>query len=600
MPINIYEDDEDDYLETLMEDIDESDVFDDLKTPEKLTLPDRQHIETDNDDDDDSSNFRRFKLSRPQPPSKPDADSQDDHAPEEAPESMPPQETGTGRIETLEVDDASSEQKLSGFLAKAADRMDAAQVRWAEGKLSELEGVDFDNIQPAKLLATTFNDFSTKVRVVEDDETARNTNRDKRIKVSDPSASWREIKKLSGSRLSDWELDFYRRLGITKQESAVNPAALFSIRPALEGNRQHVSRRINETMASAYFSTDAVYSKNKAKRLTNADYLTLRFLATMKYATENHIAKLTNGTAAGARKRLQKLQYIGMVQEKDIFGNAPIWFLTNSGMIVSGYELPLLNESKLSYNMFPHQFVVNHLAACLTGANINVLNDPQYPRMNQTNRNGSKKLYGEQIVSELEIRCAVGREGIMEYGEELNPRMRKLIGREFTLWDEKRKQTLQEVKESYESGDRTRSTFDSEDEWRTAYQESLQEASSMLSPEQEIGNEFMWALWPRRTLGTTWHFPDLVVRRPRDNKGRPQSVAIEVELNNKLTNSYERTLTAYKEDNLIYGQVVWIVKSRYLANKLHGLAQEIGLKKISILPIITENGVFKGRDTWLL
>lgn len=442
-------------------------------------------------------------------------------------------------------------------------------------------------LKGASFIANTFENFSARVRIVDEDESAANTKRGKRYKVGafspgvSPNA---RIRGITNSRINSAEIDLIRRLGEFKYQAHSNPLAMRNVRPQLrQGSVPVVDRKIDENMASTFFAKDEVYAKGRAKKMTEADYATLRFLAMFKYATAKHITQLTGNTMKTVEARLRKLQMTGMVSEKDIYGNLPIWFLTQAGMVVSGFELPLLVESRLSYNLFPHQFAVNHIASALVSASINVLNDDNFPHANRFNRNG-EKIWGETLVSELEISSSLGREKAMwEIGEELNPRLRKDKARQFAIWDKKRDQALASAQNEEE--------------------ELL--AQQMPSPEMQVGNEFMYALLPKYSLGLTWHLPDLVVKRPRNANKTPNAIAIEVELNTKTNpDSYRKTLLAYEDDTLIYNKVIWICKTASIARKVQRIAEaETNLIKdgrIEFLPIITSRGIFKGRDAWLL
>jgi hypothetical protein len=118
-----------------------------------------------------------------------------------------------------------------------------------------------------------------------------------------------------------------------------------------------------------------------------------------------------------------------------------------------------------------------------------------------------------------------------------------------------------------------------------------------------LGNEFMWTLIPPYALRLAYHVPDLVVKRPRKANGDPASIAVEIELANKPFELYERALSAYSYDSLLYEQVIWVVKSRGAAKKLEKAAAKNGLLdegRIDIVPIYTEDGVFKGKAEWTI
>jgi len=123
------------------------------------------------------------------------------------------------------------------------------------------------------------------------------------------------------------------------------------------------------------------------------------------------------------------------------------------------------------------------------------------------------------------------------------------------------------------------------------------------SPEMIHGNEWMFTLFPSLAVKLAYHVPDLVVKRQRDASGAPRSLAVEVEISNKPPATYERTLQAYAEDKRIFQQVIWVCKTIGPAKKLEKIGRDLGIiqsGKLKIVPIYTNDGVFRGRDLWMI
>ena len=120
------------------------------------------------------------------------------------------------------------------------------------------------------------------------------------------------------------------------------------------------------------------------------------------------------------------------------------------------------------------------------------------------------------------------------------------------------------------------------------------------SPEFSIGNEFMWVLFPTSQLTLSYHVPDLVIRRERGSNGEPRSIAVEMERHEKDSSRYDKTMLAYKLDEYLYEQVVWITPNTRVARALERSAKNVGFTRYTIVPIITETGVYNKQDIWMI
>lgn len=370
----------------------------------------------------------------------------------------------------------------------------------------------------------------------------------------------------NNGRLNEAELRFFKNLETSKKGSKIEPAKLLRLKGKALGEETAAERKVRSILFEQAVSGREALKRGTHLRFTQKDREVLQFLAMFRYVTDQQLARMFSQRTDSMYRRLTKLKKQGLVINRRMYGARPIWFLTEAGMIMSGYDLPRITDAKLTYSMFPHQFTVNHVAANLWGANLNVLNSPEYPERNKIGPDG-EKVFGEELVSELEIQSSLGKVRSFRKGEAFIPEMKAQTEKDFKDWKNAG---------GVEFGD---------------------------SPEMIPGNEFMWALTPPYNLRLAYHVPDLVVKRPRNADGTPNSIAIEVEINNKPLNSYEKTLRAYKADKRIFKEVVWVCKNVGPAKKLEEIAKEIGLwqeSRIRIVPILTEHGVFKNKDLWTI
>ncbi len=294
------------------------------------------------------------------------------------------------------------------------------------------------------------------------------------------------------------------------------------------------------------------------------DFDVLVFLAKFKYASARAVANLHGVGERTSRQRLLRLRSVGLVDSVRLWGSEPVWVVTRAGMLLSGFDLPLVSASRISYALLAHQFVVNNVASNLFGGGVNVLSLDGWPERLRVDGSGQLR-FGEEVVSETELQSSFSKMKLLQKSEVYRPLLVGSIEKSFG-------------------------------EWEAA-------GCPAVSPEMLFGNEFMWLLFPPFNLNTVYHMPDLVVKRERGPGGEPRSIAVEVELNPKGGVNYERVLQMYKADRRLYSKVVWVCKGVQVARSLEKVAKEIGLwqeGRIDIVPIVTREGVFEGRDLWTI
>lgn len=76
-----------------------------------------------------------------------------------------------------------------------------------------------------------------------------------------------------------------------------------------------------------------------------------------------------------------------------------------------------------------------------------------------------------------------------------------------------------------------------------------------------------------------YHTPDMVLNCEAGRDEAPQSIAYEIELTQKSEEKYERTLTLYKQDTLVYSKVIWVCDDMNTYNALIRAAKKIRFPK---------------------
>lgn len=375
------------------------------------------------------------------------------------------------------------------------------------------------------------------------------------------------VRTPSNGKLSQEELLFYANLGANRSGDFGGKSKKDLFLPPLLGEtveqKQEREARINRALAGGSLA------RGSRTRLTEKDYRVLRFIALFKFVSERQIAKLLSVTEHSAYKRLNGLRKHGLTKGFKTLGvRGSVWVLTETGMDLSGYELPRGSEAALTLSMVSHQFTVNHVAAYLWSGGANVLREKNFPQRNLPTGSGEFE-FGERLISELQIQSAFGKLRGTTKADAYVPQIKRQIANLF-------------------------------DSWKRAGGPGYGP-----SPELQPGNEHMWTLYPPVSNRLNYHVPDLVVARQRGADGKPQSIAVEVELRTKADDtSYERTLDAYRADDQIYRKVVWVCRLKGTAEKLTRIAKRNGLAdqgRIAIVPIYLEDGSrFTGKDTWSL
>lgn len=301
--------------------------------------------------------------------------------------------------------------------------------------------------------------------------------------------------------------------------------------------------------------------------VTLEDQEVVAFLVLFKYATARQVARLRGVSEVTAERRLRALRDRGLVTRAEVWGTKPLWFVTQEGLLMSGYDLPVVTAKTFTYTQLPHQFVVNNTAANLWGGHVNVLALDDFPGLRRVDKRGLPAR-GEALVAETEIQSSLARMRGLASSDVYRPKIMEELTRAFAIF--------------FEDGG---------------------VEAGLVSPEFLRGNEWMWALYPPFMVQKKFHVPDLVVKRERTAAG-PEAIAVEVEaVKSKERHKYNSTLRAYFLDKLIYKKVVWVCRTRSTMMMIEEEAKKVGLwqeGRCDIVPIVTENGEFGGGELWTL
>lgn len=508
----------------------------------------------------DSSRRERRDLSKPRP--KPVADPVDSQV-------APRPEQGE-RAESAVEPTVPPRRELPASAPSAGERSTVATTRVsfpAAAKPTPISAEESEVLRAPSSYAESRDLKYTALR--QKDTTVRRVGEDGRTDGERRRAASLELpgRAPSNGKLSKEEILFYANLGAQRSSDfgALSKKELFRAPVLGESADQKREReaRINRALAGGSI---AAGSKT---RLTEKDYRVLQFIALFKFVSERQIGKLLQVGEHAAYKRLNSLRKHGLTKGFKTLGvKGSVWVLTETGMDLSGYDLPRGTEAALTLSMVSHQFTVNHVAAHLWAGGANVLRENSFPQRNLPDGKGGFE-FGDQLISELQIQSAFGKLRGTTKADAYVPTIKKHMASLFDDWNRAG---------GVESGP---------------------------SPELQRGNEHMWTLFPPISNRLNYHVPDLVVARPRSADGKPQSIAVEIELRTKADDSsYERTLDAYRLDDRIYKKVVWICRLKGTAEKLTRIATRNGLAdqgRFGLVPIYLEDGSrFTGKDTWSL
>lgn len=410
------------------------------------------------------------------------------------------------------------------------------------------------------------NDYKKGAKVVEVNGKKKQDNRyvkhAERIESDTKSA---EGKKKSAKGFLQKNTRYTEEEKVIMRNLGLQPADLVKVMKKDNGLTERDKARI----IAAGRAGDEKYFKGKRFRATVGDRDIIQFLAKFKFSNTRILSRLRAEPQSRTWRKLQRLKEGGIVADSEVIGLGTIWYLTEAGMAFSGYSFPSYRNTPGKTSQMPPIIGANHVAACLWNNEHNILFLEDFPANNRLipKRGDLERVQGETLISETELRSSLGRETNPSFGGS-----RDGAGQgQYAM-----------VSESAAA----------------IWHEWNKEGRSKFSPEMEVGNEYLWVLFPRSGLTKSFHIPDLIVSRPRDEDGTPRSIAVEVELNQKSYERYMETLTAYKLDEDIYEKVVWITPNAAISRVLTEIAETIGLEGFDVVPMSNEDGLYKNPDIW--
>jgi hypothetical protein len=272
--------------------------------------------------------------------------------------------------------------------------------------------------------------------------------------------------------------------------------------------------------------------------LNERDYIMMSFMTRYRYCYSDQLARLVGAENKDVRARLAKLEKEGYIRREVITRGQDLWLTRKAGLQMIGSPYAPINKGQVSTLYIQHTIGVGNLGVELEmlGEGKNILGENNFPQTNRYpygiyNPDESPTLKGEMTITEREIRSS---NRVLKGGNTV------------TTLDLKHK--VEEVVNSAEAIERLE------------------------------GNEWMFVVY-----GKGEHFPDLVIHRERASDGKPQHIAIELELTAKDLPSWRRILKWYKEYGIMYSKVYYFTHNRTIATRLNKVIEELSMEEFVIV-----------------
>lgn len=277
---------------------------------------------------------------------------------------------------------------------------------------------------------------------------------------------------------------------------------------------------------------------SKAFHLTTRDIIMMRFLARYRYAYTDQLARLVDSMPRTISARLRVLEKRGFVRRQAITERQYLWMTRKAGNLIVDINFSEIRKGSLSYATIAHTIGLANLGVefereaggkDLLGEGKNMKNwiTPENRWKLGIWGNPEGKTMGEMTVTEREI-----RQGQLRWrGGRSSKEMRELVDLA---------------------------------------------VSSPDAPEQEEGQEGLFVIYGAGGKGGE-HIPDLVVARERDEDGKPQHLAIELELTPKSTADWRKILKNYRDNGQMYSKIYYFTHKRAISTALQRVNEEVGL-----------------------
>lgn len=284
-------------------------------------------------------------------------------------------------------------------------------------------------------------------------------------------------------------------------------------------------------------------------QIQERDITLLRFLTKYQFSYVDALARVLDSTPQSITKRLRTLEEYDLVKRQNIAAGSTLWQARKAGIELAGMNFKE-NKRAISFATIRHTIGLVNLAAELEreaagSKDILGLGDKfgeQFPVMNRFP--GGIRLYGEEAAQTP-----------LTYGE-------------MTVAERE----IRQGQKRYRGGR-------SSSEMRDIVDFAILNPEA---PELEPGNEGLFVVYGSGGK-TGEHVPDLVVTRPRDENGKPQHFAIELELTPKSPNDWKRILRSYRDNGGMYSRIYYFTSDRPIANMIKNADEEVGLGERLVL-----------------
>jgi hypothetical protein len=284
-------------------------------------------------------------------------------------------------------------------------------------------------------------------------------------------------------------------------------------------------------------------------QIQERDITLLRFLTKYQFSYVDALARVLDSTPASITKRLRTLEEYDLVKRQTIAAGSTLWQSRKAGIELAGMNFKE-NKRSISFATIRHTIGLVNLAAelereALGSKDILGLGDKfgeEFPVLNRFP--GGIRLYGEEA-----------QETPLTYGE-------------MTVSERE----IRQGQKRYRGGR-------SSSEMRDIVDFAILNPEA---PELEPGNEGLFVVYGSGGK-TGEHVPDLVVTRPRDENGKPQHFAIELELTPKSPGDWKRILRSYRENGGMYSRIYYFTSDRPIANMIKNADEEVGLGERLVL-----------------
>lgn len=277
---------------------------------------------------------------------------------------------------------------------------------------------------------------------------------------------------------------------------------------------------------------------SKAFHLTERDIIVMRFLARYRYAYTDQLARLVDTMPRTITARLRVLEKRGFVRRQPITERQYLWMTRKAGNLIVDISFPEIRKGAVSYATIAHTIGLTNLGV-------------EFER-----EAGGKDLLGEG-------------KGIANW---VMPSNRWKLG----IWGNPEGKTLGEMTVT------EREIRQGQLRWRGGRSsKEMRElvslaAASPEAPELEEGQEGLFVIYGAGGKGGE-HIPDLVIARERDENGKPQHLAIELELTAKSNADWKKILRNYRDNGEMYSKIYYFTHKRSISTALQKVNEEVGL-----------------------